>query len=57
MKNIPKYIYLQVDPDRESPEDFNNLKGITWCEERENPNDIQYIRVETKHKDNEKAKN
>lgn len=43
MKNIPKKIYLQVDPDNENPENFEELIGITWCDERINDNDIEYI--------------
>ena len=42
MKNIPKRIYLQVDPDDEKPEDFNELLCVTWCSERVNKSDIEY---------------
>ena len=42
MKNIPKKIYLQVDPDDEKPEDFNELFCVTWCTERINDSDIEY---------------
>ena len=30
MKNIPKRIYLQVDPDNENSDDFNVPSGVTW---------------------------
>lgn len=44
MKNLPEKIYLQVDADGETPEDFNELKGVTWCAERINKTDIEYYR-------------
>lgn len=43
MKNLPKRIYLQVDPDNENPEDFNELSGVTWCAERVNKSDIKFV--------------
>ena len=43
MKNLPEKIYLQIDADGETPEDFDELDGVTWCEERINDNDIEYI--------------
>ena len=43
MKNLPERIYLQVDPDNENPEDFNELFGVTWCTERINKSDIEYV--------------
>lgn len=43
MKNKPKEIYLQIDADGETPEDFNNLHEITWCEDRINENDLVYV--------------
>lgn len=43
MKNIPNIIYLQIDADGETPEDFKELVGITWCTEKINPNDIEFI--------------
>lgn len=44
MKNLPKVIYLQIDPNREFPKDFNELDGITWSKERINKTDIEYIK-------------
>lgn len=29
MKNLPKKIFLQIDADGETPEDFKELEGIT----------------------------
>ena len=42
MKNIPEKIYLQVDPENENPEDFNELYEITWCVERIYETDLVY---------------
>ena len=46
MKNIPNKIYLQVDPEHENPETFDEMASeeITWCRERINYNDIPYYR-------------
>lgn len=43
MKNIPKKIYLQIDEDGETPEDFKELSDVTWCEDRINDSDLEYI--------------
>lgn len=43
MKNIPRKIFLQVDEKGETPDDFNELEGVTWCEDRINDNDLEYI--------------
>lgn len=45
MKNVPKKIYLQIDADGETPEDFNELRGISWADEKINHNDISYKRT------------
>lgn len=42
MKNIPEKIYLQIDADGETPEDFNELVGVSWCIEKINANDIEF---------------
>lgn len=42
----PKKIYLQADPENEKPKDFENLEGITWCADKINNNDIEYIRAD-----------
>lgn len=44
MKNIPEKIYLQVDPENENTEDFNELQGVTWCKNKINETDVGYIR-------------
>jgi hypothetical protein len=43
MKNIPKIIYLQIDADGETPEDFKDLSGISWCADKIHDNDIEYV--------------
>jgi len=40
MKNTPKKIYLQVE---DVPDDFNDLSEVTWCQDRINKNDIEYV--------------
>jgi hypothetical protein len=42
MTNIPKTIYLQIGKDC-SDEDFNDLSEVSWCAERINENDIEYV--------------
>lgn len=43
MKNLPEKIYLQIDADGETPEDFNELDGVTWCPEKIHDNDVEYV--------------
>jgi len=43
MKNIPSKIYLQVDADGETPEDFKELE-VTWATDRIFKTDIEYVR-------------
>ena len=47
MKNVPKKIYLQIGEDADLEEDFNELSNedITWCKDKINDNDIEYVRV------------
>ncbi len=50
MKNLPKFIYLQIGEDCDC-DDFNEVCGveeITWTEEAINDNDIKYKLVEEK---------
>ena len=42
MKNVPKIIYLQVDPENEDPDNFNDLSEVTWCKDKINDTDIEY---------------
>ena len=46
MKNIPKKIYLQVDPNKEEPEDYNKLEEVTFSEDKTNENDIKYYHAD-----------
>ncbi len=43
MKNIPPEIYLQVDADGKTPEDFSELHEVSWCADRIYKNDIEYV--------------
>jgi hypothetical protein len=43
MKNVPDKIYLQIDADGETPEDFSELAGVSWCADKINDNDIEYV--------------
>jgi len=48
MKNIPKYIFLQIGEDCER-DDFNDIRAkeeVTWNDERLNDNDIKFELVE-----------
>jgi hypothetical protein len=46
MKNIPQKIYLQIGEDvsiKENDSDFNDLVGVSWCVDKINKTDIEYI--------------
>jgi hypothetical protein len=46
MKNIPQKIYLQIGEDvsvKENDSDFNDLAGVSWCADKINNTDIEYI--------------
>ena len=49
MENIPKIIYLNLGPDGQSAPDFNELEEVTWCRDRIDPGDIEYVRAK-RHK-------
>ena len=40
----PDKIYLQVDPEGESADD--SVEGVTWCQDKINDNDVEYIRTD-----------
>ena len=42
MENVPKTIYLQIGEDCPNDVDFNELIGISWCEDKINENDIEF---------------
>jgi len=44
MGKHPDKIYLQVDEDSEKSIDW--FEGVTWCQDRINDTDIEYIRVD-----------
>jgi len=41
---IPDKIYLQIDEEGQRPE--TSCDGVTWCEDRINKSDIEYVRAE-----------
>ena len=45
MTGLPKRIYLQWDPEGERPEDVDlvELDDVTWCQDKINDNDAEYI--------------
>lgn len=46
MKNIPQKIYLQIGEDvsiKENDSDFNDLAGVSWCADKINKTDIEYV--------------
>lgn len=43
MKNIPNNIFLQIDADGQTPENFNELQA-TWSTSKVFKNDIEYLR-------------
>ena len=49
MKNIPERIYLALGPDGKSARDFDELGEVTWCRDRIDPGDIEYVRAK-RHK-------
>lgn len=40
INNIPEKIYLQVDADGDTPKDFNDLHGVSWCTD-ETPKEVR----------------
>jgi hypothetical protein len=44
MKNQPTKIYLNIGADGEC-QDFEELVGVSWCEDRINDDDLCYISV------------
>ena len=44
MNNIPSKIYLQIGEDCDC-ENFNKLHDVSWCKDKINENDIEYIRL------------
>jgi len=45
MENVPKIIYLQIGDDCPGDVDFNELVGISWCSDRINENDIEFMLI------------
>ena len=45
MKNVPQQIYLQVGEEATPSDDFQEMTGISWCEDQINENDIRYTKA------------
>lgn len=43
MKNEPKKIYLNLGEGVAASDVFTELSGITWCVDRINPTDLEFI--------------
>jgi len=43
MKNIPSHIYLVAEIDDDEEVDFNELHGVSWCQDRINKSDLVYV--------------
>ncbi len=52
MKNTPDKIYLQIGDDCPDDVDFKELHKISWCTEKINENDIEYIATSKSAEDN-----
>lgn len=46
MKNQPKVIYLQIDADGETPDDFKPLTNVSWCDDKIHDSDLVYYSQE-----------
>ena len=54
-KDAPKRIYLQHDPEN-TGEPFSEANEVTWCTDKINDNDIEYVRADlARRRDNAKA--
>jgi len=52
--NAPKRIWLQVDPEGERYDDpLSGWDGATWCEDRMNTTDVEYVRADTLEKNDD----
>jgi len=46
MKNMPKRIYLQVEITEDKYGEVERPEDVTWCEDKINDTDVEYIRVD-----------
>jgi hypothetical protein len=46
MKDAPKTIYLQVYDMDDCDDRFDMHEGVTWCQDKINDSDIEYIRAD-----------
>ena len=46
LHNAPKAIWLQVDPEGDGPGEWDTHSDATWCVDKINNNDIEYVRAD-----------
>ncbi len=44
MKNLPEKLYLQIGEEADESVDFNDLYGVSWCDDKIYENDVVYVR-------------
>ena len=44
MKNLPEKLYLQIGEEADESVDFNDLYGVSWCDDQIHENDVVYVR-------------
>jgi hypothetical protein len=46
MKNLPEKIYLQIgeEADIDDNLDFNELVGVSWCSDKIEESDVEFVR-------------
>jgi hypothetical protein len=49
IRDVPDKIYLQIGDEIPNSVNFKDLDEVTWCEDRINENDIEYVRVKKKN--------
>ncbi len=43
-KNLPERVYLQCNPNNVPGTDFNDMTEITWCVDKINESDVEYVK-------------
>lgn len=46
MHNAPERIYLQIDPNGTDPTEEFLIDGATWCQDKINESDVEYVRAD-----------
>lgn len=45
MDQLPIKIYLQVEPEDDRPNDYELGEGVTWCQDKLNDGDVEYLQT------------